>query len=404
MTKEGFGLGAPLVPPVICDTGTGMMKVGFAGQQEPQMMFPTLVGRPMLRYDQKLSSGRKVGDLMIGDDANEIRGNAKLARPIRNGIVNDWQDMEAVWEHTFKSLGVDPSQHKIVQTEAALNPPKNREKIVEIMFEKFGFAGVNLSVQAILALASQGLDTGFVVDSGDGVTHLVPVHSGYLEPSMVKRVNLAGRHITEHMMKLLVGQGHALNDTADMETVREMKQKLCYVALDVKKEMKLATDTTLVERKYTLPDSREIRIGAERFLGPELIFDPQRFGQEGERGGLVEHVFNCIRSAPMDHQKDFFNHIVLSGGTTMFPGLSSRLEKDLRWMYFDKVLQRDTTRNFKFKCRVEDHPRRQHMVFLGASILANAYSEGSEWWITPKEYKEQGARVVQRLMASTQLR
>jgi len=171
--------------------------------------------------------------------------------------------MEAIWDYTFEQLGVTPSQHKVVQTEAALNPPKNRERIVETMFERYGFAEVNVSVQAILALNSQGLTSGFVVDSGDGVTHLVPVTEGYLEPALVQRVNLAGRHVTEHLMKLLVGQGHPLNSTADFETVREVKQRLCYVALDPQAERKLARETTLVDRLYTLPDSRTMRVGAE---------------------------------------------------------------------------------------------------------------------------------------------
>merc|ERR1719284_2283658 len=136
-----------------------------------------------------------------------------------------------------------------------MNPPRNREAILETMFEKYRFAAVNISVQAILALNSQGLTSGFVVDSGDGVTHLVPVTEGYLEPALVQRVNLAGRHVTEHLMKLLVGQGQPLNSSADFETVREVKQRLCYVAHDPAAERRLAQETTVVDRIYTLPDS-----------------------------------------------------------------------------------------------------------------------------------------------------
>jgi len=113
-----------------------MMKVGFAGQQEPTLMFPTLVGRPMLRYDQALDVNQKISDLMIGDDANDHRSMLELQHPITNGIIQDWDAMEAVWSHTFQKMGVTPSEHMVVQTEAALNPPKNREKIVETMFEK----------------------------------------------------------------------------------------------------------------------------------------------------------------------------------------------------------------------------------------------------------------------------
>jgi len=210
--------------PVVCDTGTGVIKAGFAGKHEPALVFPTLLGRPMAKF-QGLSGEYKIRDLMIGDDANDARSVLELSRPIANGIVQDWDGMEAIWEYTWAQLGIQPSEHKVVQTEAALNPRTNRERIVETMFEKYGFQAVNVSVQAILALNSQGLNTGFVVDSGDGVTHLVPVTEGYLEPALVERVNLAGRHVTEHLMKLLMRQGAPLNSSADFETVREVKQK-----------------------------------------------------------------------------------------------------------------------------------------------------------------------------------
>jgi actin-related protein 2 len=362
-------------------------------------MFPTLLGTPMLRYDQGLSATERVREKMIGDDAAAARATLQLSRPISNGIVQDWDGMEAIWDHTFSQLGATPSEHFVVQTEAAQNPPRNRERIVESMFERYGFAGVNVSVQAILALNSQGLTSGFVVDSGDGVTHLVPVTDGYLEPSLVKRINLAGRHVTEHLMKLLVGSGHPLNPTADLETVREIKQKLCYVALDPSAEKRLARETTLVDRQYTLPDSRTMRIGSERFLAPEMLFDPTLHGAcEGE--GLTNAVFDTIRRSDMHVQKDYFEHIILSGGTTMFPGLSSRLERDLKRMYVDKVLRGDRSRASKFRVCVEDPPRRQHMVFLGASILADAHARDTNttFFVTKREYEEQGASVVRRLI------
>ncbi|CAE8635406.1 unnamed protein product [Polarella glacialis] len=384
-------------PPVICDTGTGVIKAGFAGEQEPSLVFPNLLGRPMLRFDGGLGAGQKVSDLMIGDEANSARSMLQLSRPIKNGVIHDWDDMEAVWDYTWAKLGIDPSEHKVVQTEAALNPPKNRERIVETMFEKYGFGAVNVSVQAILALNSQGLTSGFVVDSGDGVTHLVPVTEGYVEPALVQRVNLAGRHVTEHLMKLLVGQGQPLNSTADFETVREVKQKLCYVALDPAAERKLARETTLVDRQYTLPDSRTMRVGAERFLAPEILFSPALSGQ-GDGEGLAGMVFDTIRKSDIHVQKDYFQHIVLSGGTTMFPGMSSRLEKDLRQLYLERVLKGDTSRASKFKCFVEDPPRRQHMVFQGASILADAHEENSPWWISRAEYQERGASAIDRLI------
>lgn len=383
-----------------------MIKAGFAGEKEPSVMFPTLLGRPMLRYDSAPTDGVAGGalqDLMIGDEANAMRAMLDITHPIQNGVVQNWQDMEAVWDYTFARLGVGESTHdyKIVQTEAAMNPPRNREAILETMFEKYRFQGVNVSVQAILALASQGLTSGFVVDSGDGVTHLVPVTEGYVDPYLVQRVNLAGRHVTKHLMKLLVGQGQALNSTADFETVREVKQRLCYVAADPVAERRLARETTVVDRIYTLPDSRTMRVGAERFLAPEILFDPSLQGGGSDGEGLAELIFSTIRKSDMNVQKDYFGHIVLSGGTTMFPGLSTRLEKDLRQLYLERVLKGDKERARRFRCYVEDPPRRQHMVFHGGSILADSYDPNSEWWISRKEYEERGKSCVHRLIPTT---
>ncbi|CAJ1435597.1 unnamed protein product [Effrenium voratum] len=354
-----------------------MLEAGLAGEQEPSLVFPNLLGRPMLRADG-MNLGQ-VEDLMIGDEANANRSMLQLSRPIQNGVVKDWDGMEAVWDYTFQRLGVSNfSDHKVLQTEAALNPPKNREKMVEIMFERYGFGSVNVSVQAILALNSRGLTSGFVVDSGDGVTHLVPVTEGYLEPALVQRI----------------------------------KQKLCYVAYDPGAEKKLARETTLVDRLYSLPDSRAMRIGAERFMAPEILFKPSLAGH-GDAEGLADLVFNTIRKSDIHVQKDYFQTILLSGGTTMFPGMSSRLEKDLKSLYLQNVLGGDTARASKFRVHVEDPPQRQHMVFLGASIMAEAYDQqahlqdqkreemrgaDSKFWISRQEYQDVGAGAVQRLI------
>lgn len=273
--------------------------------------------------------------------------------------------------------------------------------MIDIMFNKYGFQAVNVSVQAILALNSQGLRSGFVVDAGDGVTHLVPVTEGYVEPSIVARMDMAGRHVTEHLMKLLIGNGHPLSWTADMQTVAEIKGTQCYVAHDIQAEKKLARETTLVDKVYTLPDSRTLKLTSERFMGPELLFNPS-VGGHHDRQGIAEMVFSTIRKAAIDLQRSYFNHIVLSGGTTMFPGFSSRLERDVNRLYLNDVLKGDRERMKKFRCHVEDPPRRQHMVFLGASILAEAYGEqpNSPWFITKKEYEESGPSCVHRLIAT----
>jgi len=265
---------------------------------------------------------------------------------------------------------------------------------VETMFEKYGFESVYVAVQAVLTLYAQGLVTGVVVDSGDGVTHIVPVYEGFSLPHLTRRLDVAGRDVTRYLIKLLLVRGYAFNRTADFETVRQIKEKLCYVGYDLSLEKRLAHDTTVLVETYTLPDGRIINIGGERFEAPEVLFEPHLIDVDG--GGMADQLFDCINKADVDTRPEFYNHIVLSGGSTMYPGLPSRLEKEIRQLYLAKVLKGDATKLAKFKCRIEDPPRRKHMVFLGGAVLAEIMKDRSEFWISRKDYEEKGIQALSR--------
>lgn len=167
-----------------------------------------------------------------------------------------------------------PEEHKILLTEPPQNPIKNRENLIQRMFEKYGFAASNVSIQAMLTLYAQGLLTGVVVDTGDGVTHVVPVYDGFVPQHLIRRLDVAGRHVTTYMNKLLMLRGYAFNSVADFETVRIIKEKLCYVAYDIAQERRLALETTCLMQTYTLPDGKVIKLGRERFEAPECLFTP----------------------------------------------------------------------------------------------------------------------------------
>jgi actin-related protein 2 len=213
-------------PPIVCDNGTGFVKCGFAGDNFPAHIFPAIVGRPILRAEEKINDV-VLKDIMVGDECTVARDFLETSYPLTNGIVQRWDDMIHLYNYTFfERLKIDPSEHKIMLTEAAMNPKKNREKLVETMFETFGFAGVHCSIQAVLTLYAQGLLTGVVVDSGDGVTHIVPVYEGFALPQSIRRLDIAGRHLTEYMIKLLQLRGYTFNRSADFELVREIKEKV----------------------------------------------------------------------------------------------------------------------------------------------------------------------------------
>lgn len=384
---------------VVCDNGTGFVKCGYAGSNFPAHIFPSLVGRPILRSSQKVGD-IEIKDLMIGDEASQLRSMLEVNYPMENGIVRNWEDMLHLYDYTFgpQKLSINPRECKLLLTEPPMNPAKNREKMVETMFEHYQFEGLYVAIQAVLTLYAQGLLTGVVVDSGDGVTHICPVYDGFALPHLTRRLDIAGRDITRYLIKLLLLRGYAFNHSADFETVRIMKEKLCYVGYDIEQEQKLALETTVLVESYTLPDGRVIKVGGERFEAPEALFQPHLINVEGV--GVAELLFNIIQSADIDTRPEFYKHIVLSGGSTMYPGLPSRLEREIKQLYLERVLKGDRSKISKFKIRIEDPPRRKHMVFLGGAVLADIMKDKDNFWMSKREYEERGLRVMDKLGVS----
>ena len=296
------------LPAIVIDNGTGYTKLGFAGNREPQFIIPSAIA---IRETAKVGDqairrlGRGIDDLdfFIGDEAIDCTGYS-VKYPIRHGIVEDWDLMERFWEQCiFKYLRAEPEDHHFLLTEPPLNTPENREYTAEIMFESFNVPGLYIAVQAVLALAASWTSrqmgdrtlNGLVIDSGDGVTHCIPVAEGYVIGSCIKHIPIAGRNITYFIQSLLREREVGIPPEQSLETAKAIKEKFSYICPDIAKEFaKYDQEPSKCMKKYeglnaVTQQPFSVDVGYERFLGPEIFF-PSRVCKSGLHGS---NIGNC---------------------------------------------------------------------------------------------------------------
>lgn len=399
------------MPACVVDVGTGYTKMGFAGNTEPQYIFPSALGvKETAKVGAREARGVEDLDFFIGDEAFTHPGYA-TKYPVRHGIVEDWDLMEKFMEQAiFKYLRAEPEDHYFLLTEPPLNTPENREYTAEIMFESFNVPGLYIAVQAVLALAASWTSkqvgertlTGTVIDSGDGVTHVIPVAEGYVIGSCIKHIPVAGRDITYFVQQLLRERELGIPPEQSLETAKAIKERYSYICPDIVKEFAKydqEPQTWIKEFKGIHSVTKKpfsVDVGYERFLGPEIFFHPE-FANPDFTTPISEIVDDVVQGCPIDVRRGLYKNIVLSGGSTMFKDFGKRLQRDVKRTVDGrlKLSEKLSGGNLKpqpIDVKVITHHMQRYAVWFGGSMLAST-PEFYQVCHTKKDYDEYGPSI-----------
>ena len=391
-------------PGQICvlDSGSWNTRVGFAGEVMPRSVFPTVVGQPR---SQGVTMGTGMKECVIGHECVANRGILNTTSPIKDGIVQNWDDIERLWASTiFDDLCIQPDKTAFLVSESAIQPltsKRAREKTAELFFEGFGAEGLYLAVGAVLSLYASGLTTGMVLDSGSDVTLSVPVHEGYTLTRQITQSHVAGADITKYLVQMLAEKGYSFTTPDEVDIASRIKETMCRMP----EENSYASNTQDI---FHLPDGTELKLGKERFSCAESLFDfglkngtstPYKLITETEEEinssvneGASSLLFSSITQCESYLRPTLLNNIVMAGGSTLFEGAPERLFKDIYTLYREAHPTENAAEVVK-EGAVKALPNRQLSAWTGGSMLG-MLSMFPHLLIQQSEYTEEGPAII----------
>ena len=382
--------------PIIIDIGSGIIKAGISGQELPKIMFPNYIGEP--KYSKVLRSFRKdnqeIQEQYIGKDCLKFLGILKLRYPVKNGIFENDQDILTIFKYIYQNLEIDNeeiSEHPILITEPLLNPYSNREKIASALFENLSAPAIFFASQPILSLFSTSSTSGVILESGEGVTQSCVVYEGYSIPNTYIRNNYGGKDVTEYFLTLLQRQGYSFSTTSEFEIVKKMKEDICFTSISgninnpiniMSGNMELSSNKNKSESSgiYNLPDGNAIKIGDERSLAPEILFNPSIIGSENL--SFQEMIITSINKVDIDLRKNLYNNVLISGGNTLFKGIQEKFHSEIKKL---------APKNMKVKLHTPGN--RLLSCWTGGNVISTL-EIFKKMWVSREEWIEKGNKSI----------
>lgn len=361
---------------IIVDIGQFSTKVGFGGENEPQHVFYTITGQP--KYQNVAFNSEQKKQLYIGNEIVDHFGLYKVSYPLANGgEIVDWEGFKAIIDYIFYLLRVDPSMCKFLFTTNPFLSIESKKRLFEIFLEDYMVAGFYPVRGALLTMYSGGFDTGLIVDMGAANIRITPIYKSFILKHAIKILPLGGNVLDSFMALKLKELGMSVKSSVQKNLVRLLKERACFTSLDFQTDIQ---NKEKFIKEYALPDSSTIKIGAERFLIPELLFDPALNNIECE--SIIEGILNTIDDCDVDIRRELLYNIFVIGGNSMFPFFEIRLKQSLEegLSRRNKIMQ---------SIRIIAPKGRIFSNWVGGSILS-MIPEFQDSWFTRKKYFEEG--------------
>ncbi|MFX0022795.1 MAG: zinc ribbon domain-containing protein [Candidatus Hermodarchaeota archaeon] len=309
--------------PIIVDIGSAYVKIGFAGEPGPRFVFPCITGTEKYKSVMVDVSARSI---YVGNDVSRMRGVLKIKHPVSRGEIMDWESYYEILNYIFYSLLriEDLSKYPVFYCESPFIHRETKEYIARLFFETHRVNSLMMMPTPLLSLFSVGLTTGLVIESGDGLTWIVPIINGTIVQHAVQKLPLAGIDVNQNLKSLLMREGVSIASSAADEIIQEIKEKNCYFVLDPNQPIK-SGDMFGVP----MPDGSTIKVPTYiLYQAPEVLFNPAMLGYSNVMN-IPQAILASVRNIDSLYWYDLLSHVVFSGGNLSYSGFQERFEAEL---------------------------------------------------------------------------